>query len=107
MDLIARLVALGHGIKWNYLLQFRSKDPKQVFQTMDGFGGCFNELGWTALQTLPAELIVDASGRGAPTLDFLESVGLPEPEETVIGVDINYATALYDVPADATPDFKA
>jgi 2-polyprenyl-6-methoxyphenol hydroxylase-like FAD-dependent oxidoreductase len=60
-----------------------------------------------ALQTLPAELIVDASGRGAPTLDFLESVGLPEPEETVIGVDINYATALYDVPASAAPNFKA
>jgi glucosylceramidase len=32
-------------------------DPKQVFQTMDGFGGCFNELGWTALQTLPAETV--------------------------------------------------
>jgi 2-polyprenyl-6-methoxyphenol hydroxylase-like FAD-dependent oxidoreductase len=58
-------------------------------------------------QTLPAELVVDASGRGAPMIDFLKSVGLPEPEETVIGVDINYATALYDVPADATPDFKA
>ena len=27
-------------------------DPSQTFQTMDGFGGCFNELGWTALQTL-------------------------------------------------------
>lgn len=25
--------------------------PQQV---MEGFGGCFNELGWTALQTLPA-----------------------------------------------------
>ena len=27
-------------------------NPGQTFQTMDGFGGCFNELGWTALQTL-------------------------------------------------------
>jgi len=24
-------------------------------QTIDGWGGCFNELGWTALQTLPPE----------------------------------------------------
>jgi 2-polyprenyl-6-methoxyphenol hydroxylase-like FAD-dependent oxidoreductase len=60
-----------------------------------------------ARKTLTAELIVDASGRGTPTLDFLKNVGLPEPEETVIGVDINYATALYDVPAVAAPDFKA
>ena len=29
--------------------------PKQIFQTMDGFGGCFNELGWTALQTLSSD----------------------------------------------------
>jgi glucosylceramidase len=27
-------------------------DPTQVYQTIDGFGGCFNELGWTALQPL-------------------------------------------------------
>jgi 2-polyprenyl-6-methoxyphenol hydroxylase-like FAD-dependent oxidoreductase len=58
-------------------------------------------------QTLAAELIVDASGRGMPTIEFLKSVGLPEPEETVIGVDINYATALYEVPAAAAPEFKA
>jgi glucosylceramidase len=24
-------------------------DPKRTFQTIDGFGGCFNELGWVAL----------------------------------------------------------
>jgi glucosylceramidase len=30
-------------------------DPQQRFQTIDGFGGCFNELGWEALTALPAE----------------------------------------------------
>lgn len=30
-------------------------DPKTVYQTIDGFGGCFNELGWEALSALPAE----------------------------------------------------
>jgi 2-polyprenyl-6-methoxyphenol hydroxylase-like FAD-dependent oxidoreductase len=59
-----------------------------------------------ARQTIPAELVVDASGRGTPTLDFLKDMGLPAPEETVIGVDINYATALYEVPATVAPDFK-
>jgi glucosylceramidase len=27
-------------------------DPQTTYQTIDGFGGCFNELGWTALQAL-------------------------------------------------------
>lgn len=30
-------------------------DPPTTFQTIDGFGGCFNELGWEALGALPAE----------------------------------------------------
>src|ERR1035437_4440850 len=30
-------------------------DPQTTFQTIDGFGGCFNELGWEALGSLPAE----------------------------------------------------
>lgn len=30
-------------------------DPKTTFQTIDGFGGCFNELGWEALQAIPAD----------------------------------------------------
>ncbi len=32
-------------------------DPSQPLQAMTGFGGCFNELGWTALQTLPAAAV--------------------------------------------------
>jgi len=27
-------------------------DPAQTLQTVDGFGGCFNELGWTSLKAL-------------------------------------------------------
>jgi glucosylceramidase len=30
-------------------------DPQKRFQTIDGFGGCFNELGWEALTSLPEE----------------------------------------------------
>ena len=29
-------------------------DTTTKYQTIDGFGGCFNELGWKALQSLPA-----------------------------------------------------
>jgi len=30
-------------------------DPGKRIQTIEGFGGCFNELGWEALTALPAE----------------------------------------------------
>lgn len=30
-------------------------DAATTFQTIDGFGGCFNELGWEALQAIPAD----------------------------------------------------
>ena len=30
-------------------------DSQAKFQTIDSFGGCFNELGWEAFQALPAE----------------------------------------------------
>ncbi|EUC12724.1 UNVERIFIED_ORG: 2-polyprenyl-6-methoxyphenol hydroxylase-like FAD-dependent oxidoreductase [Burkholderia sp. CF145] len=58
------------------------------------------------LEVLPADLVVDASGRGKPTLDFLKSTGRPMPEETVIGVDFGYSTAVYTIPPDSTPATK-
>lgn len=57
-------------------------------------------------ETLPADLIVDASGRGTLTLEFLESIGRPLPAETTIGVDVGYATAVFAIPDDAPDDWK-
>ena len=57
-------------------------------------------------QTLPADLVVDASGRGAPTLAVLKSTGRAIPTETTIGVDVGYSTAVYDIPEDAPRDWK-
>ena len=57
-------------------------------------------------ETLPAELVVDASGRGSLTLGLLESVGHPQPEETIIGVDIGYASGVFAIPDDTEPDWK-
>jgi 2-polyprenyl-6-methoxyphenol hydroxylase-like FAD-dependent oxidoreductase len=58
-------------------------------------------------ETLATDLIVDASGRGHLTNGVLESVGRPYPEESAIGVDITYATAVFAVPDDAPTDWKA
>jgi 2-polyprenyl-6-methoxyphenol hydroxylase-like FAD-dependent oxidoreductase len=58
-------------------------------------------------EVAPADLVVDASGRGIPTLNFLKSTGRPVPEETAIGLDLGYSSAVYEIPAEAQPDFKA
>jgi 2-polyprenyl-6-methoxyphenol hydroxylase-like FAD-dependent oxidoreductase len=56
--------------------------------------------------TLHSDLVVDASGRGALTQAVLESLGLAKPEETEIGIDIAYATTVFDVPQDAPSSWK-
>ncbi|MBV8120986.1 MAG: squalene monooxygenase [Alphaproteobacteria bacterium] len=58
-------------------------------------------------ETLSADLIVEASGRGYLVNGVLESLGRPRPEETTIGVDITYATAIFTIPDDAPSDWKA
>jgi 2-polyprenyl-6-methoxyphenol hydroxylase-like FAD-dependent oxidoreductase len=44
---------------------------------------------------LEADLVLDASGRGSRTPGMLQALGLGGPEESVIGVDLAYATRLY------------
>jgi 2-polyprenyl-6-methoxyphenol hydroxylase-like FAD-dependent oxidoreductase len=58
-------------------------------------------------ETLSADLIVEASGRGNLVNRVLQTVGRPRPEETAIEVDITYATAVFDVPDDAPTGWKA
>jgi len=50
-----------------------------------------------------ADLVVDASGRGELTLEFLKLLGRSQPPETTIGVDYNYATSIVEF-ADGEPD---
>jgi 2-polyprenyl-6-methoxyphenol hydroxylase-like FAD-dependent oxidoreductase len=49
---------------------------------------------------LPSDLVLDASGRGALTLALLETIGASKPQETEIGVDITYASAIFEIPGD-------
>jgi len=64
---------------------------------------CENSDGRT--ETLKADLVVDASGHGSLTEALLNSIGWPLPEETWIGVDLGYTTALFDIPDGAPPDW--
>jgi 2-polyprenyl-6-methoxyphenol hydroxylase-like FAD-dependent oxidoreductase len=59
------------------------------------------------IEELRADLAVDASGRGTLTLGLLEAAGLQRPEIEVIGVDFGYARALFAIPDDAPPEWKA
>ena len=45
---------------------------------------------------LAADFIVDASSRGALTLELLDRVGLLRPQETEIDIDLRYATAMFN-----------
>ena len=48
------------------------------------------------LETLHADLIIDASGNGSLTLEFLKATRRRLPEETSIGVNMHYASALVE-----------
>jgi 2-polyprenyl-6-methoxyphenol hydroxylase-like FAD-dependent oxidoreductase len=57
-------------------------------------------------ETLDADLVVDASGRGALTLGALDDLGWDRPEVTEIGVDISYATVVVPIPVNAAREWK-
>jgi 2-polyprenyl-6-methoxyphenol hydroxylase-like FAD-dependent oxidoreductase len=57
-------------------------------------------------QTLHADFIVDASGLGTLTLELLEALGLPKPEQTEIGIDQAYSTVIFERPATAPSNWK-
>jgi 2-polyprenyl-6-methoxyphenol hydroxylase-like FAD-dependent oxidoreductase len=51
-----------------------------------------------------AELVVDTGGRGAHTPRWLKDLGFPVPEETSIGVDVAYASTMYEIPNYSEPE---
>jgi 2-polyprenyl-6-methoxyphenol hydroxylase-like FAD-dependent oxidoreductase len=56
-------------------------------------------------RAISADLVVDASGRAIPTLTLLARLGAAELEVTEIGIDQAYATAMFEIPANASHDW--
>jgi 2-polyprenyl-6-methoxyphenol hydroxylase-like FAD-dependent oxidoreductase len=56
---------------------------------------------------LAADFVVDASSRGALTLALLDRLGLPRPQEAEIGIDLRYATTMFEIPSNAPCDWRA
>ncbi len=46
-------------------------------------------------ERLDAHLVVDAMGRGSPSPKWIEWLGYPKPEETVIKIGVGYASRIY------------
>jgi 2-polyprenyl-6-methoxyphenol hydroxylase-like FAD-dependent oxidoreductase len=91
----------------NIALRSKCRVTEILSSTVDGAaqGVRFNaESGHS--ETLEADLVVDASGRGALTLALLDALGWERPKVTEVGVDISYATAVVQIPADAPPEWK-
>jgi 2-polyprenyl-6-methoxyphenol hydroxylase-like FAD-dependent oxidoreductase len=59
-----------------------------------------------SMETLQSDLIIDASGNGSLTLEFLKTSGRKLPEETSIGVSMRYASTLFDH-ADIRDNYKS
>jgi 2-polyprenyl-6-methoxyphenol hydroxylase-like FAD-dependent oxidoreductase len=52
--------------------------------------------------TLTADLVVDATGRGSRTPQWLEALGLPKVTEREVNAGVVYATRLYKAPGSTT-----
>lgn len=57
-------------------------------------------------ESLPADLIVDASGRNSNASRWLKTLGYSPPEETLINGHPGYATRIFELPEDAGRDWK-
>ena len=81
----------------------------EILATSDGtrVTGVRLQNGDGVQETIPADLVIDASRHGALTLSLLEAAVQPTPEETTIGVEIRYATGLFALPDGALGEFKA
>jgi 2-polyprenyl-6-methoxyphenol hydroxylase-like FAD-dependent oxidoreductase len=55
---------------------------------------------------IPADLIVDATGRASRAPEWLRLLGYDAPEEIVVNAHIGYASRLYRIPENFTADWK-
>jgi 2-polyprenyl-6-methoxyphenol hydroxylase-like FAD-dependent oxidoreductase len=64
------------------------------------------ENGANGFAPIEADLVIDASGRGVPTLGLLDALGWQRPLETAVGVDISYTTAVLPQRIDTSSDWR-
>ena len=57
-------------------------------------------------ETLPADLVVDASGRGSRSPSWLEALGYERPPEEEVRIDLGYTTCYYRREPDHIPGLQ-
>jgi 2-polyprenyl-6-methoxyphenol hydroxylase-like FAD-dependent oxidoreductase len=80
----------GSGVRG---VRVRSREP-----------GCGS--GWSAVRELPADLVVDATGRTSRAPEWLPALGHPAPEEQVVDARTAYATCVYAPPVGHRADWR-
>ncbi|WP_373525778.1 FAD-dependent oxidoreductase [Nostoc sp.] len=55
---------------------------------------------------IPANLVVDASGRNSRTPEWLQALGYESPQETVVNSFLGYASRWYHLPEGFQPDWQ-
>jgi 2-polyprenyl-6-methoxyphenol hydroxylase-like FAD-dependent oxidoreductase len=58
-------------------------------------------------ETIAADLVVDATGRGSRAPAWLDAIGYPAPPETVVDPLLGYASRFYAIPDGFEPGWKA
>ncbi len=58
------------------------------------------------LETLHADLVVDASGRGSKAPEWLTALGYDTPPETQVNAYIGYSTRIYEKPANFNDSWR-
>jgi 2-polyprenyl-6-methoxyphenol hydroxylase-like FAD-dependent oxidoreductase len=61
----------------------------------------FGRADGSAAEVLPADLVVDATGRASRTPQWLPAMGYGPPAEERVEIDLGYATSMYRLPAAA------
>jgi 2-polyprenyl-6-methoxyphenol hydroxylase-like FAD-dependent oxidoreductase len=70
-------------------------------------GAILKRFDGAAEETLSADLVVDASGRGSRTPKWLEAMGRPAVAESQVKVDVGYATRIFKRPPEGALPWKA
>src|SRR5438270_9560928 len=108
---IPRLPSIGN----NTALQARCGGSGNVTASSDTLHGVvgirrhdlgYPDAGSGSSEIIAADLVVDASGRGALTLALLDALDWQRPEVTEVGVDISYASAMVEIPPGSPSDWK-
>jgi 2-polyprenyl-6-methoxyphenol hydroxylase-like FAD-dependent oxidoreductase len=67
----------------------------------------FRQNGGSLVQSLGADLVVDANGRGSRTPEWLAALGFEQPAESAVKVDARYASRIYARRGDDLTDASA